>query len=140
MIIKPLKFEQCAFSEIQAAMPMPGVTYNVKKTPNGWGWRCNGAFYKDVSSEAKAKAACWWNWHQKFMCAISQDEWLPPETLMSNEVEEIPFFVKIINDVDVEVCLQVTWFEGRIWPCHLGSAVTRSDKIHKHDILGWRPC
>ena len=140
MIIKPLKFEQCPFSEIQAAMPMPGVAYNVKQTPNGWAWRCNGKFYKDVDSEETAKSACWWNWVQKFMCAVCQDEWLAPETLIGDEVEEVPFFVKIINDLECEVCLQVSWFQGEMLPCHLGGMVSHEDQIHKHNILGWKPC
>jgi len=140
MIIKPLKFEQCSFSEIQAAMPMSRITYNVKQTPTGWAWRCNGDFYIDANSEGAAKTLCWVDWLEKIGSAIEQNVWLNPETLMGDEVEEVPFFVKIINDVDVEVCLQVTWFEGRIWPCHLGNGVDFKDEIHKHNIKGWRPC
>lgn len=62
MIIKPLEFENCDFSEIQAAKPIHGITYNVKQTPTGWAWRCNGEFYKDVDTEFMAKECCNMHW------------------------------------------------------------------------------
>lgn len=62
MIIKPLKFEQCDLTEIQAAHAIPGIVYNVKQTPTGWAWRCNSEFYKDADTEIDAKDFCNMHW------------------------------------------------------------------------------
>ena len=139
MLIKPLEFEMDVFSEIQAAIPMPGVVYNVKQTQTGWAWRCNSKFFADAVTEESAKLLCFQDWHDKINQAIT-DDWQPAETIIDDEVEEIPFFIRITNDLKEDICLQVSWFEGYLWPCHLGTAVTHSDKIDKRQIKGWKPC
>lgn len=63
--------------------------------------------------------------------------WLPKDTMP--EEEGAPFLVLMENDLDNKYVLQVSWFEGFLYPDHRGSSIDWDDRIRLHEIDGWMP-
>lgn len=69
--VKPLEFTFDEFTEIQTALPMDGINYNVKETfIGGWAWRSGDMMFRDVRTEKEAKAACWQDWLKRIGQAL----------------------------------------------------------------------
>ncbi|MCK5612028.1 hypothetical protein KAR91_59710 [Candidatus Pacearchaeota archaeon] len=63
--------------------------------------------------------------------------WQPLITTPSNKKENYPFLVKTKNDEGDLVALQVSWFEGNLYPDHLAFNIDYNDVVK--DYIGWMP-
>ena len=69
--VKPLEFTFDELTEIQTAIPMPDIYYNVKETfIGGWAWRYDDQMFKGVKTEADAKTACMNDWLERIGQAL----------------------------------------------------------------------
>lgn len=68
---------------------------------------------------------------------MKRRHWLEPSKLPSEE--NSPFLVLLAgNDAADFLILQVSVFEGRMYPDHLDCNIDHSDAINPARVLGWR--
>ncbi len=69
----------------------------------------------------------------------AENAWQSLGTMPNDRIESESFEILWENDMNDMVALQVSWFEGGLYPDHLGGSIDWNDRVTEH-YTHWRPC
>ncbi|WP_435018405.1 hypothetical protein TA3x_000379 [Tundrisphaera sp. TA3] len=74
---------------------------------------------------------------RQLLGCLKAREWQPMDTAPGPKIESGPFLVLVENDFKDPVALQVRWFQGDLYPDHLGGNICWGDRVE--GAKGWMP-